>query len=173
MHPLYTRSYRDGLRQEILDRPLHHGPTAGDREEDEKFGNWYEKTRILYNAEFGGSPPAGLWPIRFNAKKQPSRSGIPSGVFPLPLIGAGVVPVPLTVAFVVIAPIIKPANSDKPKKKRAAAGGDLGPACRLTWTYTFRQEEARRGWRRLRPCLPADLDVHIPPRRSAPRLAAT
>ena len=103
LHLRDTRSYCDGLCQGVLGRPLHHAPTAG-----------------------GLEPPAGLRPARFNVKKQTSCGGILPGVFPLLLIDAGVVPVLLIVAFVVIALIVKLASCGKPKKKHAAAGGDLG-----------------------------------------------
>lgn len=61
LHLLYTRSYWDDL-QAILGRPLHHGPTAGGQEEDAKFENWYERTKALYESEFGEEPPPELWP---------------------------------------------------------------------------------------------------------------
>jgi hypothetical protein len=61
LHLLYTRSYWEDL-QAILGRPLHHGPTAGGREEDAKFENWYERTKALYESEFGAEPPPELWP---------------------------------------------------------------------------------------------------------------
>ena len=72
LHLLYTRSYWDEL-QAILGRPLHHGPTAGGRDEDEKFDNWYERTKALYESEFGVEPPVEVWPsaaIRFYPRQR-------------------------------------------------------------------------------------------------------
>lgn len=68
LHLVYTRSYWEDL-QAILGRPLHHGPTAGGRDEDDKFAGWYERTKLLYESEFGEKPPVELWPpseIRFH-----------------------------------------------------------------------------------------------------------
>ena len=52
LHLLYTRSYWEDL-QAILGRPFHHGPTAGGQAEDTKYENWYERTKALYESEFG------------------------------------------------------------------------------------------------------------------------
>jgi hypothetical protein len=72
LHLLYTRSYWEQLNR-ILPRPLHHGPTAGGQEEDEKFNDWYERTKALYQSEFGEEAPADLWPsaaARFNPRQR-------------------------------------------------------------------------------------------------------
>lgn len=72
LHLLYTRSYWEDLRA-ILGRPLHHGPTAGGQQEDEKFHGWYERTKLLYESEFRQKPPADLWPpaeVRFDPRQR-------------------------------------------------------------------------------------------------------
>lgn len=69
---VYTRSYWEGL-QAILRRPLHHGPTAGGREEDDKFLDWYGRTKLFYEDEFGEKPPADVWPaaeVRFDPQQR-------------------------------------------------------------------------------------------------------
>jgi len=128
LHLLYTRSYWNGLCPAVLGRPLHHGPTAGGREEDEKFGNWYDRTLTLYREEFGAAPPADLWPARFGAetRDKPSFSVILPSVFPLLLIGAGAIPPLLIAAFIgFIALIVKLACTGSSKKKRRGEGGDF------------------------------------------------
>ena len=71
LHLLYTRSYWNDM-QAILGQPLHHGPTGGGQDEGTKFENWYERTKALYESEFGTEPPPHIWPpsdIRFNPRQ--------------------------------------------------------------------------------------------------------
>lgn len=68
LHLIYSRSYWDDLCAQVLQRPLHHGPTRGGRSEDDRFLADYEATRASYRRCFGVEPPADLWPepaIRF------------------------------------------------------------------------------------------------------------
>ena len=68
LHMVYTRDYWDEFCGEILQRPLHHGPTKGGASENAKFENWYERTLDSYRAEFSEEPPADIWPtseVRF------------------------------------------------------------------------------------------------------------
>ncbi|HRF59997.1 MAG TPA: hypothetical protein PLH94_08800 [Fimbriimonadaceae bacterium] len=68
LHLTYTQSYWSRLCGEVLPRPLHHNPTEGGRAEDEKFEDWYERTRASYARLFGAEPPADIWPsseVRF------------------------------------------------------------------------------------------------------------
>jgi hypothetical protein len=61
LHLLYTRSYWDGFCDHALGRPLHHGPTRGGAEENDKFHSWYEQTLNSYERIFG-PPPRDIWP---------------------------------------------------------------------------------------------------------------
>ncbi len=73
LHLIYTRSYWEDLCQKTLPRPLHHGPTAGGKQEDEKFENWYERTKAFYASEFNQAAPPSIWPaseVRFNAQQR-------------------------------------------------------------------------------------------------------
>ncbi|MCR9245258.1 MAG: hypothetical protein NXI31_09515 [bacterium] len=63
LHLAYTRSYWDELCGEVLGRPLHHGPTAGGRAEDEKYHDWYSRTLASYERLFGELPPRDVWPL--------------------------------------------------------------------------------------------------------------
>lgn len=68
LHLLYTRSYWDDLCGHIAGRSLHHGPTAGGRDEGQKYSDWYAKTKISYERLFGEKTPPEIWPadeIRF------------------------------------------------------------------------------------------------------------
>jgi hypothetical protein len=62
LHLVYTRSYWQDLCRDVLGRDLHHGPTAGGVEENDKFGDWYQKTLDSYGAMFGHGPPPDIWP---------------------------------------------------------------------------------------------------------------
>ena len=62
LHLCYTRSYWDDLCGKLLGKPLHHGPTEGGRDEDEKFADWYGRTLDSYRRHFGEEPPTDIWP---------------------------------------------------------------------------------------------------------------
>lgn len=62
LHLLYTRSYWDDLCGRLINRPLHHGPTAGGNSENEKFVDWYEQTKLSYRRFFAQDPPLDIWP---------------------------------------------------------------------------------------------------------------
>ncbi len=61
LHLTYTRSYWDDLCRRVLNRPLHHSPTKGGREELTKFVGLYDQTLASYRKIFGQSPPADIW----------------------------------------------------------------------------------------------------------------
>jgi len=60
LHMIYTRSYWNEMCKEI-DFQLHHGPTKGGKAENEKFTDWYTKTKESYKKYFG-APPVEYWP---------------------------------------------------------------------------------------------------------------
>ena len=62
MHLTYTRSYWEKLCGQVLDKPLHHGPTQGGREEHVKYFKLYQKTKQSYRDWFGEEPPSDIWP---------------------------------------------------------------------------------------------------------------
>ncbi|MCI5048564.1 MAG: hypothetical protein MRY59_13770 [Aquisalinus sp.] len=67
LHMTYTRHYW-GPFQEVLGRPLHHGPTQGTASDKQRFDDNYASTLTSYAHEFGEAPPADIWPaakIRF------------------------------------------------------------------------------------------------------------
>lgn len=61
LHLTYTRDYWDRFCPQVLGRPLHHGPTAGGREEGHRYFTQYAETLRSYERVFG-TPPADLWP---------------------------------------------------------------------------------------------------------------
>ena len=68
LHLTYTRSYWDHFCKNVLQTPLHHGPTIGGRQERQKFAEWYRRTRESYRRFFKVQAPADIWPdeaIRF------------------------------------------------------------------------------------------------------------
>jgi hypothetical protein len=70
LHLLYTQSYWIRFCEGVLKRTIHHGPTKGGVNEQEKFYDWYEKTKQLYRLTFQENPPKDIWPLssdRFNA----------------------------------------------------------------------------------------------------------
>jgi hypothetical protein len=62
LHLTYSRDYWDRFCPEVLGRPLHHGPTAGGAAEQARYFTQYAETLKSYEAVFGESPPADLWP---------------------------------------------------------------------------------------------------------------
>jgi hypothetical protein len=62
LHLLYTRSYWRDFCTEVLKREVHHGPTKGGPEEDDKFHDWYGKTLVAYQERFNHEPPRDIWP---------------------------------------------------------------------------------------------------------------
>ncbi len=62
LHLIYTDSYWNNLCGRIAGRPLHHGPTAGGGNEQEKFTDWYARTKDSYRRFFGQEPPTDVWP---------------------------------------------------------------------------------------------------------------
>jgi hypothetical protein len=61
LHLTYTRDYWERFCPQVLGRPLHHGPTAGGREEGHRYFTQYADTLRSYERVFG-TPPADLWP---------------------------------------------------------------------------------------------------------------
>ncbi len=62
LHLVYTRSYWKDFCEGVLGRPIHHEPTRGGELQALRFREQYAQTRALYEAEFGGLPPAEFWP---------------------------------------------------------------------------------------------------------------
>lgn len=68
LHLTYTRHYWETMCDQVLGRPLHHGPTRGGDAEQERYIGCYSETLALYEHEFGEKPPTDVWPdtdIRF------------------------------------------------------------------------------------------------------------
>jgi hypothetical protein len=61
LHLTYSRDYWERFCPQVLGRPLHHGPTAGGREEGHRYFTQYAETLRNYERVFG-TPPADLWP---------------------------------------------------------------------------------------------------------------
>ncbi len=62
MHLTYTRSYWEELCGNVLGKALHHGPTRGGSDEQQKYFHLYQQTLQAYTATFGTPPPADIWP---------------------------------------------------------------------------------------------------------------
>lgn len=62
LHLTYSRDYWERFCPEVLGRPLHHGPTAGGADEQHRFFDQYAATLKSYEAAFGETAPADLWP---------------------------------------------------------------------------------------------------------------
>ena len=62
LHLIYTRSYWEEFCGEILEHPIHHGPTKGGKKEHGKFVDLYEQTIQSYREKFGEEPPQDIWP---------------------------------------------------------------------------------------------------------------
>lgn len=69
LHLLYTQSYWIDFCQNTIGKQIHHGPTKGGAQENNKYKDWYEKTKQLYVSVFEYQPPADIWQsseIRFS-----------------------------------------------------------------------------------------------------------
>lgn len=62
LHLGYSRQYWEELCGRIVGRPLHHGPSAGGREEATRYRDQYCATLTRYAELFGEAPPADIWP---------------------------------------------------------------------------------------------------------------
>jgi len=62
LHLIYTRSYWMEFCAKVLEREIHHGPTLGGSAEQEKFTDWYARTKENYEKHFGSVPPTDIWP---------------------------------------------------------------------------------------------------------------
>jgi hypothetical protein len=62
LHLTYTRDYWQTFCPEILRTDLHHGPTRGGPPERDRFYRQYADTIAVYEAAFGTTPPAEIWP---------------------------------------------------------------------------------------------------------------
>lgn len=61
LHLLHTRDYWGPWCNDVLRRPLHHGPTQGGAQEEGRYYEQYAQTLASYAHHFG-PPPADWWP---------------------------------------------------------------------------------------------------------------
>lgn len=61
LHLLHTRDYWEVFCPQVLQRPLHHGPTLGGEQEEHRFYQQYAETLASYQTHFG-PPPEAWWP---------------------------------------------------------------------------------------------------------------
>jgi hypothetical protein len=139
LHLVYTRSYWEELCGGVLGRALHHGPSAGGAEEREKFGQWYERTRALYLAEFGEAPPPEIWPSRLNAGgryrwtdlgrywliRKPAFGSVLPGVAPVVMAGLGVIPLVAMVAGLLLFVFLRILTCPGTRGRRDGSGSDV------------------------------------------------
>lgn len=62
LHLTYSRNYWDEFCKDVLEMPLHHGPTKGGKPEAEKYWEQYHRTLDSYQELSGEPPPADIWP---------------------------------------------------------------------------------------------------------------
>lgn len=73
LHLTYTGSYWKDLCEDILGFSLHHNPTKGGPEEQQRFRAQYSFTLSFYEQVFGEPPPDDVWPPvekRFDAVEE-------------------------------------------------------------------------------------------------------
>jgi uncharacterized protein (TIGR04222 family) len=71
LHLTYTREYWEHFCPRVLGRPLHHEPSRGGADEQEKYWQLYRQTLASYQQLFGEAAPADIWPApgeRFSAR---------------------------------------------------------------------------------------------------------
>jgi len=93
LHLVYTRNYWQQFCGEVLEAPLHHGPTRGGALENAKYHDWYSATLVSYQQHFGAPPPSDIWPApsaRFRDAGAFRRvNAAQHWVLPKPALGAG------------------------------------------------------------------------------------
>lgn len=62
LHLTYTQSYWIDFCRNTLERDIHHYPSTGGEEEDEKYRELYAITLQRYYETFGTYPPSDIWP---------------------------------------------------------------------------------------------------------------
>lgn len=62
LHMTFTKSYWNDLCQDILEMEFHHIPSSQGRDAELLDIACYEKTKALYEKEFGYTPPLLYWP---------------------------------------------------------------------------------------------------------------
>lgn len=67
LHLTYTKSYWQVFCPQVLQTSLHHEPTQGGTDEEQKFEDWYCKTLESYRRFFEQSPPSDIWPSQERA----------------------------------------------------------------------------------------------------------
>lgn len=60
MHLTFTRDYWEDLCPNVIGKPIHHQPCAGE-EEMPRYRDQFAATKALYEAEFGAEPPRDIW----------------------------------------------------------------------------------------------------------------
>lgn len=70
MHLIYTQNYWEEFCPNILQQKLHHHPSNGGQNENEKHKHWFSETLINYEKIFQEIPPHEVW---FTKKDQPKR----------------------------------------------------------------------------------------------------
>ncbi|NKB20986.1 MAG: hypothetical protein GKS01_10845 [Alphaproteobacteria bacterium] len=62
LHLTYSKNYWDEFCKNVLEMPLHHGPTKGGKQEAEKYWEQYQRTLDSYKAISGDEAPNDIWP---------------------------------------------------------------------------------------------------------------
>ncbi len=71
LHLTYTRNYWTEFCANTLGQMLHHDPTDGGDQEEQRFKESYARAKYLYLQEFGSEPRKDIWPpseVRFAAE---------------------------------------------------------------------------------------------------------
>lgn len=62
LHLTYSRDYWERFCPQILQKPLHHGPTEGGSAERTRYYDQYAQTLASYKTHFGEPAPLDIWP---------------------------------------------------------------------------------------------------------------
>lgn len=61
LHLTYTKSYWQNLCHDTLGTEIHHNPTKGGKDEQQKFSSFYKELPEIYEEKFGFQPPTDIW----------------------------------------------------------------------------------------------------------------
>ena len=62
LHLTYTQSYWTDFCKNTLGKDIHHFPSTGGDQQDDKHRAWYSETLQLYRQVFETDPPTDIWP---------------------------------------------------------------------------------------------------------------
>lgn len=100
LHLQYSENYWKEFCPNVLQKALHHHPSKGGLEEQQRHKVWFQKTLTAYKYTFGNTAPNDIWKDNFNITSQENIPLIDAQIQVLNLQGWGLLAVYLLLGFV-------------------------------------------------------------------------